>query len=78
MALKQLIQEPKYALDMTATTVRTTMKTALPSVADLQHMYALKKLTNKNVVDPLSADVKDEAHNPSMQCLKLFVRSVRD
>lgn len=72
--LKQLIQEPKYALDV-ATTARPTMKTALPSVADIKHMYAVKK-PNKNMVDLLSANVKDAAQNHLMQFRKLLVKSL--
>lgn len=76
MALKQLIQEPKYALDMMATIARPTMKTGLPSVADIKHMYAVTMPTNKNMVDLLSANIKDAAQNHLKQFRKLLVKSL--
>ncbi|MGH0153509.1 UNVERIFIED_CONTAM: hypothetical protein FKN15_024784 [Acipenser sinensis] len=78
VAHKQLIQEPKYALEVMADVTRSTLQKLLPEVSNLEALYEAKKPTVKQVLNMINAEVQNAAQNKTMNFLKQFIRSLDD
>ncbi|MGH0170085.1 UNVERIFIED_CONTAM: hypothetical protein FKN15_070349 [Acipenser sinensis] len=78
VAHKQLIQEPKYALEVMADVTRSTLQKLLPEVSNLEVLYEAKKPTVKQVLNVINAEVQNAAQNKTMNFLKQFIRSLDD
>ncbi|RXM36481.1 hypothetical protein EOD39_11771 [Acipenser ruthenus] len=64
VAHKQLIQEPKYALDIMSNIIRSTLQMFLP---DVSAIVALYEVTVKGVLKLIEAEVQNAAQNKTLQ-----------
>ncbi|MGH0135161.1 UNVERIFIED_CONTAM: hypothetical protein FKN15_001101 [Acipenser sinensis] len=76
VAHKQLMQEPKYALEVMADVTRSTSQKLLPEVSNLEALYEAKKPTVKQVLNMINAEVQNAAQNKTMNFLKQFIRTL--
>ncbi|MGH0146904.1 UNVERIFIED_CONTAM: hypothetical protein FKN15_043907 [Acipenser sinensis] len=78
VAHKQLIQEPKYALDIMSNIIHSTLQMFLPDVSAIVALYEAKKVTVKGVLRLIEAEVQNAAQNKTLNFLKQFIRSLHD
>ena len=71
VAHKELIQEPKYALDEMARSASEGLQVLLPDVETIQMMYDSKKPTAKKVLKLLECTPQDKEQDSDLkQCIK--------
>ena len=76
MARKELIQQPKYALDAMAETARAGFSLLLPDIDALHTMYASKKPTSRKVIRLLDCTATTKEQTAVYGYLKDFIKGL--
>ncbi|XP_077361249.1 uncharacterized protein LOC144006333 [Festucalex cinctus] len=76
VAHKQLIQQPKYALDNIAEVAGPTLRCFFPNVPDMKKLYDNIKPTARKVIKMLTASPDTAAENQSLQFLQQYIRAL--
>ena len=76
IAHKELIQEPKYALDCMASTARQGLQAVLPNVAAIKEMYESKTPTARKVIKLIHANPVNQDQSASLSYLKEFIKGL--
>ena len=74
IAHKELIQQPKYAVDSIASTAREGLRLLLPDTDAIKRMYEAKRPTARKVTKLLKAEPQDKDQSSSLGFLKQFIR----
>jgi hypothetical protein len=81
MAHKELIQEPKYAMDAMADTARERLQMLLPDAEALHVMYSTKAPTTRKVIKLLECQTESDMtkeQSDSLGYLKRFIKGLDD
>ncbi|XP_038065173.1 uncharacterized protein LOC119735517 isoform X2 [Patiria miniata] len=78
IAHKELIQEPKYALDAIASVAGPGLQIRIPNPAALQEMYSSKMPTPRKVVKLLDSSPVNPEQASALAYLKQFIKSLDD
>ncbi|KAK7138439.1 hypothetical protein R3I94_010191 [Phoxinus phoxinus] len=76
VAHKQIIQQPKYALDNIAAVAGPTLREFFPSVLDMQKMYEDLKPSARKVLKLITASPATPAENQSLRFLHQYIRGL--
>ncbi|KAF3705570.1 hypothetical protein EXN66_Car021261 [Channa argus] len=72
-AHKQIIQQPKYALDNMSAVAAQSLRTRLTTIAKVQTMYEEKKPTSRKVLKMIEARPETPAENRSFRFLQRYI-----
>lgn len=76
VAHKQIIQQPKYALDNIAAAAGPTLREIFPSMLELKKMYDDLKPTTRKMLKLLSASPSNAAEAQSLKFLQQYIRGL--
>lgn len=76
VAHKQMIQQPKYALDNIAEVARPLLRNFFPSVQDMKKLYEDIKPTTRKVIKMITASPVNSAENQSLRFLHQYIRGL--
>lgn len=76
IAHKQIIQQPKYALDNISAAARLPLMTTITTTAKLQVLYEEKKPTCRKVLKMIKSSPATPAENQALRFLQQYIRGL--